>query len=264
MESVISDIIAASTLPDWDKEAVASAVDAAIKTWWEKDKDYEVIAVELYGERPFRYKIDLVLQDRNGLVVVDWKTKTSGKLDERWVYREKHSYQPKLYVAALSRILGRRIFPVRYEVRGVTIGERPQVAMIPMLLTHEDALTAVRNLASINRQRKALGKRYPWTRNPSGCECFGPMYACEFGAFCWERGAVVPEGTDGNAPLSHTSASEFLRCPERYRLLRVLGKIEDEEGPHVAGIVFHRAMEVLYCQKLKQEDSILLSEKRRD
>jgi len=250
LDSVVGQITA-SKIPDWDKDRVATAVVKALETWWDEDLNRRVVAVELYGEKPYRYKIDLVLDDSHGLVVVDWKTKNAGKIDDKWELRETRSYQSKLYVAVLARELGHSIYPVRYEIRGVTLEEKPQTRTLKLFIDQTDAAEAVRNLHSVELQRRALAgkKRVPWTRDPQGCQCFGPMYKCEFEPYCWERGGVIPQGQP-EKPLSHTAMQEYLRCPERYRLLRILGQLEDEEDRASVGIVFHEVMEALYRARL--------------
>ncbi len=253
----VVEVLSAQKIPDWDREVVGGAVVAAIGRFVDEDwAKFDLLAVEEYGEEPFRYKIDLVLRDRltGRITIADWKTR-DGKLDEKWELRETRSYQPRLYALVLADRWGDEILPVNYEVRGVTLESEPQIKVLRFSITHEEVEDAIRYMKSVEVQRLALVNigDVPWTRNPSGCRAFGPMYPCEFEPYCWERGGVVPEGQP-ESPLSYSAAGEFLRCPERYRLLKVLGKLEDEEEKAAKGTAFHRVLENVYGQlKAAQE-----------
>jgi hypothetical protein len=49
-------------LTEWDQEIVAAAVVKAVETWAEEDSTHARIeGVELYGEEPAPYKIDVLL-----------------------------------------------------------------------------------------------------------------------------------------------------------------------------------------------------------
>jgi hypothetical protein len=210
-----------------------------------------VEGVELYGEDPAPYKIDVLLEKDGRLTVVDWKTKQAGKLDDRWVFRETRSWQSKIYAAALATARGPEIFPLNYEVRGVTLEEEPKVKTIRMSISRAEAVAAVRYLQGTCAMKERLVERgrAPWPQHTQGCQMFGPGYPCEFEAYCW-HGEELPDFVDVERlkrPLSHSSAGEFLRCPERYRLLRLMGKSDDDESGN-AGTCFHAAMEEVYRQ----------------
>jgi len=231
-------------LTDWDQEKVADAVAEAMERFVDEDmRKYEIVAVEEYGEEPFRYRIDLVLREKTTgrVVIVDWKTR-DGKLDDRWELRESRSHQPRLYAAVVAEE------EVGYEVRGVSFESSIKVLRFP--ITRAEADEALSYLRSVEAQRTALVNigKIPWTRNTQGCRAFGPMYPCEFEPFCFTRGAAVPEGQPVSA-LSYSTAGEFLRCPERYRLLQVLGKLEEDgEETTAKGTAFHAVMQDIYEQ----------------
>ena len=129
----------------------------------------------------------------------------------------------------------------------MTVDEKPQVKELAFIITADEAALALRHLRDKTAMRDALvaGNAWPWVRDASGCRAFGPAYPCEFEDYCWKN-VRVPEGNN-EKPLSHSSAKEFLRCPERFRLLHVMGRPEDEENaPNVAGSVFHELMEQIY------------------
>lgn len=247
----VFDLIEQAKLPDWDKETVGAAVVKAAEEWLREDGESEVVGTELYGEDPCPYKIDLLLRQTTGRVkTVDWKGKKSGKLDDRWIVRETRSWQPKIYAAAIVTLFPDVVFPIVYQVRGVTFEEKPHVKTVDLTLTREDAESAVHYLRGLDAERKALiGRGHtPWPLNPSGCQMFGPQYPCEFEDVCWQgRKAPEMDAEKASRMFSHSSAQEFLRCPERYRLLRIAGKPEEEdEGAAAAGRTFHAAMELIY------------------
>jgi hypothetical protein len=254
------DRIIASRLPDWDKEAVAASMEKAIDTWMETDIKGEIVAAELTGTDPFPYKIDLTLADNGVLTVADWKTKRNGKLDDRWEMRETRSPQRKLYAAAALTLFGDRItWPLKFQIRGVLLAEDVRDVKTKTLtfhIAHAEAVEAVRHMRDLTAMRAVLIERekYPWPRYESGCQMYGPAYKCEFEPYCWE-GLTVP-ATDSeriDRTFSHSSSGEFMRCPERYRLLKSLPRVEadpDEEDTSAAGagVVFHSVMEAIYTQ----------------
>jgi hypothetical protein len=251
----VFDLIQTSKVPDWSQELVAAAVTSATEHFWEKDHAQKVIGVELFGRDPFPYKIDLILG--NGHIVVrDWKTKKAGKLDSFWEDRERRSWQSKIYGAAVATKFGPEVFPIHYELVGVTLEEKPKIKVLEWKIDREAAVEAVHFLRSVTAMRRALVDRNhtPWTRDPSGCRCFGPLYKCEAERFCWE-GAKLPDHDPDKVEkaFSHSSAQEFLRCPERHRLFSIMGKELDDNDAGAAGDTFHRAMEMIYTTRLEEK-----------
>jgi hypothetical protein len=249
----IFELIQSSRIPDWSQETVAAAVTKAAEDFWEKDLAASVLGVELFGKEPCPFKIDLLLKNGH-YTVVDWKTKKAGKLDQFWEERERRSPQHRIYAAAVATKFGPEVFPIKYEVRGVTLEEKPKTKVVTLMIDRPEAVEAVHYLRGITAMRRSLidRKHLPWVQDRSGCRCFGPLYACEFEKFCFS-GVKLPEHDVEKVEkdFSHSSASEFLRCPERYRLLQVLGKnLEDDPG--AAGDTFHRAMEMIYNTRLEQ------------
>lgn len=249
----VFDLIQTSRIPDWDKEEVAAAVTTAVEKFWEEDAAYKVLGVELFGRDPFPFKIDLLMQNGH-YTIADWKTKKPGKLDQMWEDRERRSPQHRIYAAAVATKFGPEVFPIYYEVRGVELAEKPKVKVIEMRIDRPEAVEAVHYLRGVSAMRKSLvdRKHLPWVREVSGCRCFGPLYACEFEKYCW-NGQPLPDHDAERVEkeFSHSTASEFLRCPERYRLLQILGKnVEEDSG--AAGDTFHRAMEMIYNTRLQQ------------
>lgn len=251
----VFDIIARGKAPEWDREIVALAVEEAYKTWFQADERDTILSVEVYGREPWPYKIDIVKRrhEDGRLVLCDWKTKAAGKLDETWELREKRSPQSRIYGAAAADVYGTHEFPIMYEVRGVLLAEKPKTKTISMTLEEADAAEAVRHLRDQTAMRDTLVEREktPWVKNPAGCRIYGPAYKCEFEEYCW-GGLTPPEGI-ADKPLSHSSAKEFLRCPERYRLINIMEKPEDDQTT-AAGSLFHEAMETAYRQLIKQEN----------
>jgi len=244
----VVEIIETSSLPDWDRELVAAGVQKAYDVWFEKDSKDFIIGVELAGKEPVPYRIDLVKQrkDDGRFVVVDWKTKNAGKLDERWIERETRSPQKNFYAGALSQIHGREIYPLQYEVRGITMEEKPQTKVIPFMVKEFQTKNSLINIRGVEAERDALIDRgvVPFPRYESGCRMFGPQYPCEFEGICW-RDQPVPEALPKKRALSHSARQEFIRCPERQRLLEVLRNWDDEKEDN-KGDVFHRCMESIY------------------
>lgn len=258
----IIDLVTNSRLPDWDKEAVILGVDAALDKYlaFDTSSPWVVKHTERAGDDPFSYRIDIELANTatGKTKVVDWKTRKSGKLDDRWEMRETRSPQKRLYAGALATLYGTEIFPVLYEVRGVMLDgtEKPQQRTLKDVITEEQANIAVRHLREKADLRSRLIQisEVPWIQDDSGCRLFGEAYKCEFEDACWPPYTRKPVATDMEAitrPLSHSSAKEFLRCPERYRALKSLNRTdEDDEGDSAsyAGKVFHACMEMAYQQ----------------
>jgi hypothetical protein len=250
----IAEIIESARLPDWDKEFVAAAVDAAYKKWWVADSNLAILGVEMAGKEPVPHKIDVVTQDPATSLykVIDWKTKAAGKLDDRWVEKESRSPQRNLYAAALRNLFGPHVFPLRYEVRGVTMEEKPQCKVISFVIQESGTAAALVNIRGVQAVKNELIAReiIPWPRNEAGCRMYGPNYACEFENICW-HGAPLPEGNPSTRALSHSSRQEFLRCPERARLLEVTKNWDaEEDAEDNKGDIFHKCMERLYKTRL--------------
>lgn len=262
--------IANTRLAVWNQEAVAVSVVKATEHWvlgqgrglYGKGDmhKYNVLEVELYGEEPYRHKIDMLFQDKETaqLTVGDWKTKLAGKLDDKWELRETRSPQKRLYAAALAERYGMDIFPLRYEVRGIVLTEdKPQVKTLVSEITPGDAEAAVHYIRDVAAMRDTLRDQghKRWPQHTSGCRMYGPNYACEYEDVCW-NGVHPPEpGPDAldrlSKPMSHSKAQEFLRCPERARLIQItdVPVVDDEEDPASGpGTVFHKSMEIVLNQ----------------
>jgi hypothetical protein len=247
----VASMLVSSPLTEWDREAVATSIEKAVTTWVEPDREtYTVVAVELDATEWFPAKIDLVLRDKR-LRAVDWKTKKAGSLDEVWQMRETRSPQRKLYAAALATKYGPDIFPVAYEVRGIRLDEhKPAVKTLVSDITAAEAEEAIRHLKDKSAMRDTLIERaaYPWPRNEQSCRMYGPQYPCPGEPFCWQ-GREIPATNvvEVSNTLSHSSAKDFLRCPEYYRLRKSVVNIterdDDQAGP---GKVFHEVMERIY------------------
>jgi hypothetical protein len=258
----IFDLVAEAKCPDWDKELVLAGVFKAIDLFFDgKDKLYTVKGVELWGEEPAPHKIDIYMTKDGEHKAVDWKFKKStAKLDDVWQMRESRSWQPKIYAAALATKFGPEIFPLSYEVRGVAAdSEDPQkakVKIVAMKLDRDYAVNAVHYLKQVTAERQSLidlGK-WPWIQDPGGCRCFGPLYKCAFEPICWE-GQKQPldlAKLHTLKPMSHSSVKEYLRCPQRYALLQLLGKPEEDDEISAAGTLFHRVMEEIYSKRVIQ------------
>jgi len=249
---VICDVISEQPVPEWDQVGICAAADKAVQTWAVEDVKREIIGVEFADEFPYPFRIDLCTRDKDtgAYHIADWKSKgDKRKLDDRWVLRESRSKQHKLYSAALPLLFPDVTFPIHYEVRGISLEERPGILTVPMVITAEQARVAQADLRSIEAHRDLLVSlgHIPWTRDESGCRCFGEMYKCEFEATCW-GGESVLLGIPEQKSLSHSSSKEFRRCPERYRLLKVCAKSEDDDQRTAAGTAFHKVMEVIYNQ----------------
>lgn len=247
----IAQMIAESSLTSWDKDAVAQSVERAVDVWVTKDTaEYTVVAVELDATEWFPARIDLVLRGKR-LLAVDWKTKKAGALDEVWMMRETRSPQRKLYAAALATKYGPDIFPVEFEVRGIRLDEhKPQTKTLSSEITLEEAAEAIRHLKDKSAMRDTLIERgaYPWPRNEDSCRRYGPQYPCPGEPFCWQGRQIPPTDVIAvSGALSHSSAKDFLKCPEWYRLRKSVPNIEerddDQAGP---GSVFHSVMERIY------------------
>jgi PD-(D/E)XK nuclease superfamily len=262
----VFDKIAASSIPDWDREIVAAGVVKALDWFYSvRDKEYTVKGVELFGTDPASFKIDLYLTKDGEHKAVDWKFRKSGKLNENWDLRETRSWQSRIYAAALATAYGPGIFPLTYEVRGIAPQSddplKCQVKILSMSLTREVAVAAVHYLRDISAMRQALidTNRFPWTKDPAGCRCFGPMYACAYEEMCW-NGGKVPDldltKLQDLRPLSHSATKSFLRCPQYYALGVLLGKPDEEEDVTAAGKLFHEVMEMTYRQLLSDETYI--------
>jgi hypothetical protein len=247
----IAAMLVSSPLTEWDREAVATSVEKAVTTWVEPDMEtYTVVAVELDATEWFPAKIDLVLRDKR-LRAVDWKTKKAGSLDEVWQMRETRSPQRKLYAAALATKYGPDIFPVAYEVRGIRLDEhKPATKTLVSDITAAEAEEAVRHIKDKSALRDLLIERgaYPWIRVEDSCRRYGPQYPCPGERFCWGGQTVPP--TDLLAvsdTLSHSSAKDFMHCPEYYRLRKSVPNLNDRDDDQAGpGKVFHEIMERIY------------------
>jgi len=247
----VFDLIASARIPEWDKERVALAVEKAVTTWVEPDlrEGWRVVAVERSGQDPAPHKIDLVLEKAGRWKIVDWKTKNTGKLDDRWRMRELRSPQGRIYAASMASAYGVDVFPVTIEIRGLAPSDDSvQTASVSYRVEEHEAARVVSEFTQLNALKNSLDSSKPWPRSPLGCQVYGPMYACEFEGVCW-RGEAPPRGQWTNRALSFSAAQEFLRCPERYRLLVLSeGEDEDENDRTAVGTVFHQAMEAIYRQ----------------
>jgi PD-(D/E)XK nuclease superfamily len=258
----IFDIVAESKCPDWDRECVIAGAVKAIDLFLDgKDKLYKIEGVELYGTEPAPYKIDIYMTKDGEHKVVDWKyKKKTAKLDDVWHLRESRSWQPKIYAAALATKYGPEVFPLTYEVRGVAADSedpaKAKVKVVAMKLDREYAVKAVHYLKQVTAERQALIElgKWPWIQNPDGCRCFGPMYKCAFEPVCWEGQKVNLELTKLQElkPLSHSSVKEYIRCPQRYALLQLLGKPEEDDEITAAGTLFHKMMEEVYKTRISE------------
>ena len=254
----VFDVLQAQQIPDFDKELVAIALEKAVKTWGPADKPMEIVSTETYTEDPFPLKIDIHLFDpvQERRKIVDWKTKLGGELDDRWAMKQSRSWQFKLYAAAIASIYGPDVFPIIAEIRGIVLAEKPKVRTIPMIFTRTDAEAAIHQIRMIEAERRSLIEygKLPWIKDPAGCRAFGDLYKCEFEQYCWpsEKDGLVqiPIGHMERAerPFSHSSSGEFLRCPERYRLLRVLDKEDEDDAVTGKGNAFHACEEEIYSQ----------------
>ena len=247
----IYDMIVASPVPDWDKELLVGCVEKAVETWVHVDASKKVLAVEEFGEEPFRYRSDLILENSGQTTIVDWKLRR-GKLDERWESRLRKSWQGKIYAAGVQSRYG-DILPVNVEIRGITLDEKPHTKTLTWVVDLAGATDAVQYIRGIDAMRQALVAREktPWPRNPSGCEAFGPMYPCEWMSTCWEGKAEVGTGEPVKA-FSHSSAEDFMRCPERYRLNQLTAREDKDDDVAATGRVFHELMAAIYTQ-IKEE-----------
>jgi len=268
----VFDVIQAQKIPDWDKELVALAVEKATKTWtMSVDKGMTVVSTEIFGDEPFPHKIDVLGSDDSSgrLKIIDWKTKRGGLLDDRWTLKKQRSWQMPLYASVVASLHGMDVFPILAEIRGIVLTEKPLVRTVPFVFTRADAEAAWNNLRQNEVHRQCLidyGK-IPWTKDPQGCRAFGDGYKCEFEGICWPGSdpmnplIQIPTGdmTRASRPFSPSSMDEFRRCPERYRLMRVLDK-EDDEDKTGAGNAFHAAMEEIYSQlKLVTDETAPIS-----
>jgi hypothetical protein len=257
---ILFDTLQKQSIPDWDKELVGAAVVKAVELFYDKDQEYEVLGTEMRGDQPCPFLIDLVLHhstysNQDKYKLVDWKYKKSGKLDDRWAMRESRSWQPRIYAAAIATLYGADVFPIHYEIRGVAPmdddAKHCEVRVIPMTFSRAEAVEAVRYIRGIVAMRDSLiqiGKN-PWPKDPSGCRMYGDFYKCEYEPYCWE-GIRLPEPNKDYQPktLSHSSAADFLRCPEYHRLrTAVMGHREDDDGEAAAaGRAFHKVVETLW------------------
>lgn len=258
-DSVV-DIISEAALPEWDKELVADAVAKAYEKWFKYDGDKNIAEVEHKHTWPFPGIVDLVLEDRSGnIVIVDWKTKLAGAIDDRWMERKKTSAQFPLYAAIIASAraeAGFRIsWPIRVEVRAVTINEKPETKTLKLDIYESQAKIAVEELQQLTVARDALiqlGKNN-WPKHRSGCLIYGPHYKCEYYDYCFgdlslPPGAITP---DTFTPFSFSSSEDFLRCPERHRLSKVIGRKESSEDSAALGRVFHSCMAAIYEERRK-------------
>jgi hypothetical protein len=268
---LLFDTLYEQSIPDWDKELVGAAAVRATELFYDKDHEWGIVGTEVRGDQPCPYLIDLVMTKEGRYKLVDWKYKKSGKLDDRWVMRESRSWQPRIYAAAIATLYGADVFPIHYEVRGVAPADdnakHCEVRVIPMMFKRAEAVEAVRYIRGIVAMRDSLiqiGKN-PWPKDPSGCRMYGDFYKCEYEQYCWE-GIRLPEPNKDYQPktLSHSSAADFLRCPEYHRLrTAVMGHREDDDGEAAAaGKAFHKIVETCWRggESNKQEDVITASE----
>jgi len=167
--------------------------------------------------------------------------------------RETRSPQRGIYAAAVATMYGQGVFPIRYEVRGVTLdAEKPQAKQLAFVIGEGEAHEAIRHLREKTAMLQTLIEigQVPWVKNDGGCRIYGDAYKCEFEDACWNGQRHVPTDPVGiTRPLSHSSAKEFLRCPERYRALQSLPRVEDDDeetDSTAAGTVFHLLMEGIY------------------
>lgn len=256
--------IAAGRAPDWDKECIAAAtLRSAERFFLGEDSRWKVEGVELHGDDPVPFKIDLFLSHGTEHKVIDWKyKKRPEKLDVQWRFRESRSWQPKIYAAALATRYGSEIFPLEYEVRGVGAATddpaKVKIEVVKLEITRKMAVKAVHYFRQMTAQREALvtmGK-FPWPQDPNGCRCFGPMYACDFEDYCWEgKDHLNMDITRLKTlkPFSHSSVKEYARCPQRYALIQLTGKTAGDEENTAAGILFHEVMESIYKSRSQNE-----------
>jgi hypothetical protein len=250
--NAIADMISSANVAVWDRDVMGPSVDKAWETWGEADTALGVRFVELNLDEPFPAKLDLGLGRDTLVKVVDWKTKRAGALDKVWEERETRSPQRKLYAAALASYYGPDIFPVHYEVRGIRLDEhKPATKAISSVITMAEAHEALRHLQDASAMRDLLRERkdIPWVKDASGCRMFGPQYPCEWEGICWDKTSPPPPTDEAavSRVLSHSSAKEFLRCPELYRINRSVQRVDArDEDMSAAGTLFHQIMQVIY------------------
>jgi hypothetical protein len=253
-------ILEQQELPEFDLEILRDALELALEVWYDRDaENYEVLAVEeLIDSRPVTNSplkgwygtIDLALKDKysNDVKIIDWKT-TSGQLDKTWERRQRYSWQPQLYMYH---------FPVQLaEIRGVHLGyRRPETRTLEIkqkCLNQNEYIHQILNMISVLHPEKI------WPRHmPKGCDAFGPLHTCEFFSDCEENKLVVFPSAFNPDNIDYTGAEEFLRCPERFRRLKIQeaeGKKKPQASETKMGTAFHAAMKEIYSQLQKEQEN---------
>jgi len=248
---------------------VGDMVDRALKLWLPAD----IARLEVRGiERTFLHSdekgvIDLLGYDREDEIacVIDWKSRRGG-INDGWVWRNTHALEQRVnYARALLSATPWFGLPIRATLRMVFSEATPQANSIRV----DEAMLESHRPSSMWREwerdlEKNLGYATPWPRRmPEGCRPFGPRYECEFMPECSGR-ALMPEidvGTEaliaGSTHRSYSSTSEFKRCPERLRRLRIkrqVARVEDDIEIHRdIGSAFHLAMAEIYSQVFEVE-----------
>ena len=186
--------------------------------------------------------------------VLDWKT-SRATLDKTWEDRLFDSWQWKLYASYYGAgLVFYRGVNDRDDTRELILEPPPDVSAETEKQFRQ--ILEYRNTLINNREM-------PWPRNmPSACGAYGRE--CKYQEDCRTEGYVrdyVPVSSV-NAPLSYSSMSRMMLCPEKHRryILEHQGT-----GPELAdteetarGRAVHRGLEEVYKQlALLQNEGVL-------
>jgi hypothetical protein len=255
------DLVVNAVSKSWDKYHKEDLEGERVLGGVEKRFEFDAPGL---GARKQVGVVDLwFLVPENRYVIVDWKMVKT--LDEKWVWREKHSDQGLFYARGLLATIapgGKTQAEICLETRGIS--QRGDIQKrVWRVVTMED-LNAF-DLQDGNWQtmhwlcHREIGYSDPWPRNkPQGCRPFGPNYPCEFEDICFGRSPQpeIPVDFPIVDNVSYSMVQEFKRCPERARLKvwqKNMLQREKSDGPHAElGKAFHRGIAECYRQALEE------------
>lgn len=237
-------------MASYDFKDVRELVLIAAERWLPEDmEEWDIAEIEGdHRDERFRWILDMRGTHRGKLnafkqfagagFILDWKT-TKSDLNSGWANRYKYSHQWKLYAAKHPEV---KLFHYRGIKR--TGDLRSVIIQVPDTVVQESELYLRQTWA----QREALIQigAVPWPqRMPSGCNAYGRE--CEFFTDVCADNRVVAGGVDKTKPLSYSGCETFGLCPEKYRLLQLAERGEDDETL-AFGKAFHRGIAELYKQ----------------
>ncbi len=254
-------------LPEHEYLGIEVRLRSAARSWLERDLDnYDrVLLEEEFGtdpQDPGHGFLDLVLVKGTNCDIVDWKT-TSGWDSPGWTLKKKLDPQTSWYLSyglQHLRTLGLETKALWYRA----VNQEGEVKEFPIAPSEL-------HLRRVWQQRDALEATFqglatttgPWLQNmPEACFQYakGSAPTCPFYTDCTTgsepRLVQIQSNVLQWVPRSKSAYKQFLKCPEQYRRVRLLGDSHDDMGIEARiGIAFHYGAAEIWRQAFSKKET---------